>query len=44
MADAFTDLSQSERIEKAVKVCREDCMLTARKAAQIYRITHITIT
>jgi hypothetical protein len=42
MADAFANLSQAERIEKAVKACKEDCMLPARKAAQIYRIAHTT--
>jgi hypothetical protein len=44
MADAFADLSQAERIEKAVKACKEDCILPAQKAAQIYQIAYTIIT
>jgi DNA invertase Pin-like site-specific DNA recombinase len=44
MAEKFADLSKQERIEKAVAECLRDSSLSARKAAQIYKISHTTIT
>jgi helix-turn-helix, Psq domain len=44
MADAFANLSKSERIEKAVEDCARNIRLTARKAGKIYRVAHTTIT
>jgi helix-turn-helix, Psq domain len=43
MADAFADLTKTERVEKAVRACQQDLRLTARKAAKIYNFTHSTI-
>jgi hypothetical protein len=44
MADAFADLSKTERIKKAAAACAADYRLTARKAGKIYHITYTTIT
>jgi hypothetical protein len=43
MADAFTNLSKAERIEKAVKACVKDDGLTIQKAAKIYKVAHTMI-
>ncbi len=44
MANVFANLSEEERIEKAVKACAEDRSLSARRAAKIYNIAPSTIT
>jgi helix-turn-helix, Psq domain len=44
MAEIYADLSKQERIEKAVTECLCDSSLSVRKAAQIYKICHTTIT
>jgi predicted HTH transcriptional regulator len=44
MADAFADLSKTERIEKAAVAYAADHRLTARKARKIYYIAYTTIT
>jgi hypothetical protein len=44
MADAFANLSKSERIEKAAAACTADHRLTARQAEKIYQVTYTTIT
>jgi hypothetical protein len=44
MADAFADLSKTERIEKAAAAYATDHRLTARKAGKIYYVAYITIT
>jgi hypothetical protein len=44
MADAFADLSKTERIEKAAAAYAADYRLTVRKDGKIYCITYITIT
>jgi DDE superfamily endonuclease/helix-turn-helix, Psq domain len=44
MADISVNMSKAERVEAAVRDCRQENGLTARKAAKIYRIAPSTIT